>query len=62
MLVLSRKSREQIQIGDRIVATVVQIRGNRVRIGIEAPEEFVIRRAALEDVALTAESTCVPKG
>ena len=34
MLVLSRKSTERIQIGDNVVVTVQEIRGNKVRIGI----------------------------
>ena len=35
MLVLSRKSTEQIQIGDNVVVTVLEIHGNKVRIGID---------------------------
>ena len=38
MLVLSRKNNEQIRIGNDIVLTVVDIRGDKVRIGIEAAE------------------------
>ena len=37
MLVLSRKPGEQLRIGDNITITVVEVRGNRVKIGIEAP-------------------------
>lgn len=44
MLVLSRKEDEVIKIGDFITITVVRIAGNRVRIGIEAPEDYVISR------------------
>ena len=39
MLVLSRKSTESIHIGDNVVVTVLEIRGNKVRIGIDAPKE-----------------------
>ena len=49
MLVLSRKSGESIRIGEGIVITVTEIRGGRVKIGIEAPEQCPIRRGELED-------------
>ena len=44
MLVISRKFGESFQIGDDIEVTVLQIRGNQVRIGISAPPSFVIVR------------------
>jgi len=47
MLVLSRKSSESIRIGDEIVVTVLGIQGNRVRIGVEAPVQIVVRRTEL---------------
>ena len=47
MLVLGRKSTESIHIGDSVVVTVLQIRGNKVRIGIEAPKEIPIHRKEL---------------
>lgn len=47
MLVLSRKSGESIRIGDNVVLTVQQIRGKRVHLGIEAPENLAIRRSEL---------------
>lgn len=37
MLVLARKVGERILIGDDIVVTLVSVRGNKVRIGVEAP-------------------------
>jgi carbon storage regulator len=45
MLVLSRKPGESIVIDDRIVVTVVQIGGGRIRLGIEAPREVPILRS-----------------
>jgi carbon storage regulator len=45
MLVLSRKPGESIVIDDRIVVTVVQIGGGRIRLGIEAPREVHILRS-----------------
>lgn len=44
MLVLSRHENQQIFIGDDIVITVVQIVGDKVRIGIEAPIEIPVHR------------------
>lgn len=44
MLVLTRKIDEQIIIGDNITIRVLKIDGNKIRIGIEAPENVPIRR------------------
>ena len=47
MLVLSRKCNEWIRIGPDIRIMVVTIRGDKVRLGIEAPEDVVILRHEL---------------
>jgi carbon storage regulator len=44
MLVLSRQRDESIIIGDNIVVTIVDIRGDKVRLGIEAPTEIPVHR------------------
>lgn len=44
MLVLSRKTSETICIGDDIVITVIEVRGNKCRIGITAPDNVRIIR------------------
>ena len=44
MLVLSRQRDESIVIGDSIVITVVDIRGDKVRLGIQAPTEIGVHR------------------
>jgi carbon storage regulator len=44
MLVLSRKENQTIKIADDIEITIVQIRGDRVRIGIEAPKSVPVHR------------------
>lgn len=45
MLVLSRKKNESIVIDDKIVITVVEIRGDKVRLGIQAPKEVPVHRS-----------------
>ena len=44
MLLLSRKTGERLVIGDDIVVTVMEVRGSRVRISIDAPREVRVRR------------------
>ena len=44
MLVLSRQRDESIMIGDNIVVTIVDIRGDKVRLGINAPSEIPVHR------------------
>lgn len=50
MLVLSRKVGEKIILGDNIVVTVVEVKGNRVRIALDAPAEVRILRSELAPV------------
>jgi len=49
MLVLSRKRDEQIIIGDGITITIVEIRGDKVRLGIEAPADIPVHRQEIYD-------------
>ncbi len=49
MLVLSRKRNESIVINDDITVTVVEIRGDKVRLGIEAPKETPVHRQEVYD-------------
>jgi carbon storage regulator len=44
MLVLSRHRDESIMIGDDIVVTIVDIRGDKVRLGIDAPQDIPVHR------------------
>jgi carbon storage regulator len=49
MLVLTRKYGEKIMIGDNIVITVLEARGDAVRVGIEAPAGVSLKRAEVYD-------------
>jgi carbon storage regulator CsrA len=49
MLVLTRKLQEQIKIGNDIVVTILQVRGQAVRVGIEAPRTIRVLRAELSE-------------
>lgn len=51
MLVLSRRLNEQIIIGDSIVITVVEIRGDKVRLGIDAPQNISVHRREVYEAA-----------
>jgi carbon storage regulator len=55
MLVLSRKINETIIINDNIVITVVDIRGDKVRLGIEAPKDVPVHRQEVYDAIKRAE-------
>jgi len=60
MLVLSRKRDERIVIGDNIVITVVEVRGDKVRLGIDAPSEVPVHRQEVLD-AMRRSSDSQPK-
>lgn len=52
MLVLSRKKSESIVINDDVVITVVEVRGDKVRLGIQAPREIPVHRKEVLDAIL----------
>ena len=59
MLVLARHVGERIVIGDSIILTVVQIRGDTVRIGIDAPKDVTVHRQEVIDrVAKEGPKSC----
>ncbi|MBI5865552.1 MAG: carbon storage regulator CsrA [Planctomycetes bacterium] len=49
MLVLSRQRDESIMIGDNVQITIVDIRGDKVRLGIVAPSEIAVHRKEIYD-------------
>ncbi len=50
MLVLTRKVEESITIGSNITVTVLEIRGNQVRLGIDAPKETSVHRTEIYEM------------
>jgi carbon storage regulator len=55
MLVLSRRKDEDIVIGKDIVVRVVELRGDKVRLGIEAPREVPVHRREVADAIAREE-------
>lgn len=55
MLVLSRKVGQEILIGENVRITVTKVSGNRVTLGIEAPDDVRILRGELEPIACSFE-------
>lgn len=49
MLVLSRQRDESIMIGDNVEITIVDVRGDKVRLGITAPKEIPVHRREIYD-------------
>lgn len=58
MLVLSRKEHEKIIIGEGLITlTIVEIRGDKVRLGIEAPKDFSVHRNEVFEAILRSRNT-----
>lgn len=50
MLILSRQLNEKIVIGSDVVVTVLAIKGNRVRLGVKAPEDVCVDRLEIREM------------
>lgn len=58
MLILSRKKNEQIVIADNITVTVLEIDGDKIKLGIDAPNDVrVFRKELIEEVKHTNEES-----
>ena len=57
MLVLSRKKNESIVINDEIKIVVVEIRGDKVRLGVEAPRDVPVHRQEVYDAILRGQAS-----
>ena len=56
MLVLSRKRNESVVINDQIVVTVIEVRGDKVRLGIQAPRDVPIHRSEVMAAIMHAQA------
>ena len=61
MLVLSRKKNESIVINNDITIVVVEIRGDKVRLGVDAPKEIPVHRREVYDAIRRSEMTASDK-
>ena len=62
MLVLSRKKNESIEIGRDVVVTVVETRGDKVRLGIEAPRDVPVHRSEVAEAIRRANGEAAGDG
>jgi carbon storage regulator len=56
MLILTRRVGEALKLGEDITVTVLGVRGNQVRIGIDAPKSVAIQREEIYSTAVTART------
>lgn len=56
MLVLTRRVGESVVIGDGVVVTVIEVRGDGVRIGIDAPRSVRVHRAEVLEAVMAANA------
>ena len=62
MLVLSRQKDESIMIGDNVEITIVDVRGDKVRLGITAPKDVSVHRREVYDAIQREKNEKKEKG
>ncbi len=63
MLILSRRVGESVMIGDDVVVTVLEVRGDSIRIGITAPRDVQVHREEIYAAVLSAnQAAASPSG
>ena len=61
MVILTRKKNEGLVIGDNIIVTVIEIRGDKVRLQIESPPDASVHRRELYDAIHRVEPQAEPR-
>jgi carbon storage regulator len=56
MVIISRMKNEQLMIGDDIIVTVIEVRGDKVRLGFEYPKETTVHRREVYDAIRRADA------
>jgi carbon storage regulator CsrA len=63
MLILTRRAGESIMVGDEVTITVLGIKGNQVRLGVNAPKEIAVHREEIyKRILVEREQTLVLDG
>ncbi|MCL2181069.1 MAG: carbon storage regulator CsrA [Treponema sp.] len=62
MLILSRKIDEKVVIGDDITVSIIEIRGDQVRIGIDAPKKIKVYRQEVYDAIKSENKAALNSG
>lgn len=57
MLILTRSIGENLRIGDKVIVTVLGVKGNQVRIGIDAPKDVEVHREEIYERIKIARSS-----